>query len=137
MSTNPIDAPLADFAAANDSPTTVDVYNIAKQLQHAYAARLGIAPKHAPVKALIDGEIAAVDLARRLALGGLEIYADCLGNACIRTKEQGDAHRDLVQAEKDVAYLERNPSMAPYSAAGRRFRPSEPERVRDRDEEAE
>lgn len=110
MSTNP------------DSPTTLDVYQIAKNIQHAYAARLGIAPQHAPVKALIDGNIPAVDLARRLALGGLEIYADCIGNACIRTKEQGDAHRALVQAEKDLDYLEKNPHMAPYSMAGTRVR---------------
>lgn len=131
---------------AIDSQTTADIFDMAVRLQHAYAERIGIPPAHAPIKALIDGDIPAVDLARRLALGGLEMFADCLGNACIRTKEQGDAHRLLVQAEKDLDYLASNPDMARYSAAGmrapitiesNRYQPSEPERVRDRDEDSE
>jgi hypothetical protein len=124
-----------------DSPTTLDAFNFAVKLQEAYSARLGIPAKHAPIQALIDGNIPAVDLARRLALGGLEMYADCIGNACIRTKEQGEAHRALVQAEKDLERIERQAHENFVSASLRshaaRYRPSEPTRVRDRDEDSE
>jgi hypothetical protein len=52
------------------------------------------------MRALITSDITVAELARRLRLGGLEMYPDCAGNYCIRTIEDGDKHRAQLEAER-------------------------------------
>ena len=100
--------------AKTDSPTGQDLFKLAIQLQRAYAQRLGI-DQRVPVKALLDTSIDVSKFDLGLATLGYEMYTDCVGHLVIRTKEAGDAHRALVQAEKDLDYAERNPQLVPYA----------------------
>lgn len=76
-----------------DTPTTSTLADAVQAL------RTGISSK--PMRALIEG-MTQGQLKHHLEVGGLECYADCVGNTVIRTIEAGNAHREQVRAERQA-----------------------------------
>jgi hypothetical protein len=102
------------WSADSTSPTTQDVRTLAFDLQKVYAQKTGAIPTPPPLVIHFDGNMTLDDLRSRMSQAGIELFPDYAGNTCARTVEVGNLHRELVKAERQTAYLEKNPDMAPY-----------------------